>query len=158
MMQLHFIAVGNRMPAWVQQGYVEFARRMPPECKFNLVEIAPEKRTKGSDYKKIIAKEGERILAAMPKGAQVLALDVKGRQWSTEELAQQLDDWMLSGQDVAFLIGGPEGLADSCKRYADGLWSLSRLTLPHPLVRVLLAEQLYRAWTILKHHPYHRGT
>jgi len=155
-MQIHLIAVGTRMPEWVTQGYKEFVRRMPPECRLNLIEVPAGKRTKAADIKRLLAQEGERMLESLPKNALVLALDVNGRQWDTVQLAQQLDGWMREGRDVALLIGGPEGLAPACKARAEGTWSLSTLTFPHPLVRIILAEQLYRATTILKHHPYHK--
>jgi len=155
-MQIHLIAVGNRMPAWVSQGYEEFARRMPSEVRLNLIEIPPAKRTKAADIKRLVRQEGERMLEALPKNALVVALDVTGRQWRTEELAQQLGDWMHEGRDTALLVGGPDGLAPACREQADQSWSLSPLTFPHPLVRVIVAEQLYRATTILKHHPYHK--
>jgi 23S rRNA (pseudouridine1915-N3)-methyltransferase len=155
-MQLHLIAVGNRMPAWVTQGYQEYARRMPPESRLRLVEIAPAKRTRNSDIKRLVEQEGERMLAALPKSATVIALDVEGQTWSTPQLARQLADWQSRGQDVALLVGGPEGLAPACRQRAQIRWSLSALTFPHPLVRIIVAEQLYRATTILKGHPYHK--
>lgn len=145
------------MPAWVTQGYGEFAKRLPHECSLQLVEVAAQKRGKNVDVQQVLYKEGDKILAAIPKGAQVLALDVAGKMWSTDELAHELDNWLRGGTDVALLVGGPEGLDARCLERASRRWSLSRLTLPHPLVRVVLAEQLYRAWTILKNHPYHRG-
>ena len=155
-MQIHLIAVGNRMPEWVSQGYEEFARRMPPECRLKLIEIPAAKRTKAVDIKRLLAQEGERKLEALPKNALVVTLDVSGRRWDTQELAQQLDAWMHEGRDIALLVGGPEGLAPACREQADRSWSLSPLTFPHPLVRIIVAEQLYRATTILKHHPYHK--
>jgi len=155
-MQIHLIAVGNRMPAWVSQGYEEFARRMPSECRLKLIEIPPAKRTKAADIKRLVRQEGERMLEALPKNVMVVALDVAGRQWRTEELAQQLDGWMHEGRDIALLLGGPEGLDPACREKAEQRWSLSLLTFPHPLVRIIVAEQLYRATTILKHHPYHK--
>ncbi len=156
-MKIHLIAVGERMPGWVQQGYDEYARRLPRECQLRLVEIAPGRRGKGADTARAIREEGQRMLAAIPKGARVIALEVNGRPWSTEQLAGQLQDWLAGGSDVALLVGGPEGLADEARAAAHRQWSLSPLTLPHPLVRVLLAEQLYRAWSILSNHPYHRA-
>ena len=155
-MRIHLIAVGERMPAWVQAGYAEYVKRLPPECSLRLVEIAPGKRTKGADVARLMAEEGNRILAAIPKGALVVALEVKGRAWSTEDLAQRLGEWMQGGRDVALLVGGPDGLDARCRERADVLWSLSPLTLPHPLVRVVLAEQIYRAHSLLRGHPYHR--
>lgn len=156
-MQIHLIAVGSKMPAWVTQGYDEFARRLPGECRLNLVEIPAGKRGKNADIARLTQEEGEKMLAAIPKGAFVIAMEVGGKNWSTEQLSQQLDNWLHGGCDVALLVGGPEGLAPACRARADQLWSLSPLTFPHPLVRVVLAEQLYRAWSLLKGHPYHRA-
>lgn len=156
-MNIHLIAVGEKMPAWVKQGYDEYAKRMPRECALKLVEIAPGKRGKNADIARAMRDEGQRMLAAVPKGARVIALEVNGREWSTEQLSQQLDNWMAGGQDVVLLVGGPEGLSDEARALASQQWSLSPLTLPHPLVRVLLSEQLYRAWSILNNHPYHRA-
>ena len=144
------------MPAWVEQGFDEFVRRMPPECRLNLIEVNAAKRSKSSDLARLIKQEGERMLAAIPKNCQVWALDVMGKQWTTEQLASQLEEWMQSGQDIALLVGGPEGLADACQQQAKAKWSLSKLTLPHPLVRIVVAEQLYRAISIIKNHPYHK--
>lgn len=155
-MLIHLIAVGTRMPSWVEQGFSEYAKRMPPESKIKLVEITAGKRGKNSDIDRLTRQEGEKMLAAIPKGAKIVALDVLGEACSTEQLAQELKDWQGSGQDVAILIGGPEGLADECLKQAHQKISLSKLTLPHPLVRVVLTEQLYRATTILKGHPYHK--
>lgn len=156
-MNIHLIAVGNRMPAWVEQGYSEYAKRLPAECRLNLVEVAPGKRGKNPDIARLMRDEGERIRAAIPKGCRVIALEVTGKAWATEQLAKQLGDWLQQGSDLALLVGGPDGLDPACRQAADQLWSLSPLTLPHPLVRVLLAEQLYRAWSLLNHHPYHRA-
>lgn len=144
------------MPAWVTQGYEEYARRLPADCGLRLVEIPAGKRGKGADIARITQQEGEKMLAALPKGARVVVLDVKGRPWSTEVLSQELDAWRHDGRDVALLVGGPEGLAPECVARAEQRWSLSNLTLPHPLVRIVVAEQLYRAWSILHNHPYHR--
>ncbi|HEX9802249.1 MAG TPA: 23S rRNA (pseudouridine(1915)-N(3))-methyltransferase RlmH [Gammaproteobacteria bacterium] len=155
-MQLHLIAVGNRMPAWVEQGYQEYAKRLPPECALALHEIPAGKRGKNADIARLTRQEGEKMAAAIPKGARVVALEVGGRAWSTEQLSARLDSWMGEGRDVALLVGGPEGLEPGLSAAADERWSLSPLTLPHPLVRIVLAEQLYRAWSILKGHPYHR--
>lgn len=155
-MRLHLIAVGNRMPDWVEAGYAEYAKRLPADCALLLHEIAPGKRGKGADLERARREEGEKMLATLPKGAYVVALEVGGKDWDTAELAQRLADWRQQGRDVALLVGGPEGLADACRARADVQWSLSRLTLPHPLVRIVLAEQLYRAWSLLQGHPYHR--
>lgn len=156
-MNIHLIAVGDKMPRWVQDGYAEYAKRLPAECSLQLVEITPGKRGKHSDIARTIRDEGERMLAAIPKGARVIALEVTGRAWTTEQLASQVEGWLAGGRDIALLVGGPEGLAEPCRQRADQQWSLSPLTLPHPLVRVLLSEQLYRAWSILRGHPYHRA-
>jgi 23S rRNA (pseudouridine1915-N3)-methyltransferase len=156
-MQIHLIAVGDKMPRWVQQGYDEYAKRLPAECALRLVEVAASRRGKNADIARIRRDETGRLLAALPKDADAIALEVGGRAWSTEQLAAQLDGWMHGGRDVALLVGGPEGLGEAARAAARRQWSLSPLTLPHPLVRVILAEQLYRAWSILNNHPYHRA-
>lgn len=156
-MHIHLLAVGTRMPDWVRAGFEEYAKRLPPECALKLVEIPAEKRTDNSNVEQLKRKEGERVLAAIPKRARVIALEVNGKPWSTDELAGQLKHWLREGDDVALLVGGPDGLDDACRARAQVQWSLSALTLPHPLVRIVLAEQLYRAWSIVKGHPYHRG-
>ena len=155
-MNIYLLAVGNKMPDWVTKGYQEYAKRLNSDCHLKLIEIAPGKRGKNADLARIKNAEGDKILQAIPKGCLVVALEVKGKSWSTQELSQQLDRWLHGGQDVALLIGGPEGLSEACIARADVKWSLSPLTLPHPLVRVLLSEQLYRAYSILNNHPYHR--
>jgi 23S rRNA (pseudouridine1915-N3)-methyltransferase len=153
------------MPDWVESGYLEYARRLPPECALSLTEIDPLHRGKaggksgpGSAAAELARNdEALRIERAIPKGAATVALDGRGQAWSTEDLSAQLAAWMADGRDRVLLVGGPDGLADSLIRRADCSWSLSRLTFPHPLVRVIVAEQIYRAWTLLKGHPYHRG-
>jgi 23S rRNA (pseudouridine1915-N3)-methyltransferase len=155
-MRLHLIAVGTNMPDWVRQGYDEYSRRMPAECSLQLKEIQAGHRGKGADIKRAVRDEAERMLAAIPTGCRVVCLEVEGRQWSTEELAEELQRWMVDGRDVALLVGGPEGLAQEVRDKAEQRWSLSALTLPHPLVRVVIAEQLYRALSVIKGHPYHR--
>ena len=156
-MKIHLIAVGEKMPRWIQEGYEDYAKRLPGECSLKLVEIPARHRGKNADTARITRQEGQAMLDAVPKNCRVIALDVKGKAWSTPQLSQQLEQWMNGGQDVALLIGGPEGLSAECLAAAQGRWSLSELTLPHPLVRVLVAEQLYRAWSILRNHPYHRA-
>jgi 23S rRNA (pseudouridine1915-N3)-methyltransferase len=156
-MNIYLLSVGNRMPRWVVEGYEEYARRLPAECALHLLEIAPGHRGKNADIQRTLRDEGERMLKALPKNARVWALDVQGSAWSTEQLSARLGDWMAGGQDLALLVGGPEGLADACLQRAEGRWSLSTLTMPHPLVRVVVAEQLYRAWSLLRNHPYHRA-
>jgi len=154
--KIRLISVGTKMPAWVDEGYGDYAKRLSAEITLELVEIAAGKRGKNADLARITDKEGEAMLAAIPAGDRVVALDVQGRSFSTEALAATLEDWLPAGRNTSLLIGGPEGLAPAALARADERWSLSALTLPHPLVRVLLAEQLYRAWTLLKGHPYHR--
>jgi len=144
------------MPSWVTTAYEDYAARLPRECTVNLIEVGAGKRPKGADLKKITAEEGKKMLAAIPKGCRVVALEIQGKPWSTNQLSIQLQNWMQGGQDIALLIGGPEGLAKDCIQRADQSWSLSPLTLPHPMVRVIIAEQLFRAWSILNNHPYHR--
>lgn len=156
-MRIQLLAVGQKMPAWVEQGYKEYAQRLPAEAKLELKEIAPGKRGKKADIQRIIEDEGQRILEALPKSAHIVVLDVEGKAYSTEQLSQRMDDWMHKGQDICLLVGGPEGLSETCRGMAHEKWSLSPLTFPHPLVRVILAEQLYRAWSLLRNHPYHRA-
>ncbi len=156
-MKLTLLAVGTKMPAWVTQGFQEYAKRLPRECSLQLHEIAPAKRGKTGSAEQWKKEEGERILSAIPSNHHVIALDVKGKSWSTEQLAQQLENWQADGRDVSLLVGGPDGLTEQCLQRADQKWSLSALTLPHPLVRIVMAEQLYRAWTVTQNHPYHRA-
>ncbi|MFZ4702861.1 MAG: 23S rRNA (pseudouridine(1915)-N(3))-methyltransferase RlmH [Candidatus Methylumidiphilus sp.] len=155
-MQIHLLCVGNRMPDWVVAGYEEYAKRMPRECELKLREIPPAKRGKNADIDRAIAEEGQKMLAAIPAGDRVVALDLGGSEWSTPQLAQTLSHWLADGRNVSLLVGGPDGLAPSCLALADERWRLSALTFPHSLVRIVLAEQLYRAWGILHNHPYHR--
>ncbi len=145
------------MPAWTNEGYQEYARRLPRECCLKLVEIPLGQRTRSTPVERAVNEEGKRMLAAITPRQRVIAMDVAGRCWSTEQLAEQLVNWLQAGSDVSLLVGGPDGLSDSCMERVEQRWSLSALTLPHPLVRVLLAEQLYRAWTVINHHPYHRS-
>ncbi|MDE1888592.1 MAG: 23S rRNA (pseudouridine(1915)-N(3))-methyltransferase RlmH [Gammaproteobacteria bacterium] len=156
-MRIHLLAAGTRQPAWINAGYGEFAKRLPPECTLRLHEIPLSTARKGHDVARAIGDEGRKMLAAVPDGVRVVALDVNGRSFSSEALARQLGRWLQGGRDLALMIGGPDGLAPDCLARAELKWSLSPLTLPHGLVRVLVAEQLYRAWTILKGHPYHRA-
>ncbi len=155
-MRIHLLAAGTRLPSWINDGYQDYAVRLPPECKLVLKEIPLGASRRGGDTVKAVAEEGARMLAALPTCAHIIALDLRGRSFSSEELAKQLNRWLQDGGDVALLIGGPDGLAPVCRARAEFKWSLSPLTLPHALVRVMVAEQIYRAWTILKGHPYHR--
>jgi 23S rRNA (pseudouridine1915-N3)-methyltransferase len=156
-LRLRILAIGTGMPQWVAEGFATYAQRMRPPLSVELVEIPALARRRGSDLERIRRDEGRRMLASMGDGDRVIALDVLGRSWSTEGLADHLRHWMQEARDTCFLIGGPEGLSEECLARADQRWSLSALTFPHPLVRVILAEQLYRAWTILQGHPYHRS-
>ena len=155
-MRVSILSVGHKMPAWIQEGYQEYARRMPPEIRVELIELKPEERTSGKTVEKARALEGARILAAAPEGVELIALDEKGRAVTTQGLSVMLAGWMRDGTHPAFVIGGADGLSDEVRERATRLVSLSSLTLPHALVRVVLAEQLYRAWSILARHPYHR--
>jgi len=143
------------MPVWVTAGFNEYQRRFPKEMSLELVEIPAGKRGKNADIARILQKEGELTMAAAGK-SRIVTLDIPGKPWTTEQLAQQLEIWKQDGRDVALLIGGPEGLSPECKAAAEQSWSLSPLTLPHPLVRIVVAESLYRAWSITTNHPYHR--
>lgn len=143
------------MPEWVGDAYQDYAQRLPNQL-LQLTELPLGQRPKGGDTHKALVEEGARMLKAIPSQARVIALDPRGRSLSTEDLAQELSSWMQEGRDVALLVGGPDGLAPECLARAEAKWSLSRLTFPHMLVRVIVAEQVYRAWTILQHHPYHR--
>jgi 23S rRNA (pseudouridine1915-N3)-methyltransferase len=155
-MRITIIAVGGKMPAWVEQGVAEYQRRMPRELKIEWREIPLVRRGRDTSADVLRRKEGEKILKAIPARDAVIALDVRGKRWSTEQLAAQLTNWQMSGDNYSLLIGGPDGLSDPCLQRAGQRWSLSDLTMPHPLVRILLSEQLYRAWTINANHPYHR--
>ena len=155
-MKLRLLAVGQKMPSWVTQGVQEYAKRLPADCSLELVEIAPGHRAKNTPIEKAMQQEAEALRKAIRPSDHVVALAVEGKPWSTPELAQQLGQWRMQGGDVALLVGGPDGMTDDILALAKQRWSLSNLTLPHPLVRVLLAEQLYRAWSILQGHPYHK--
>lgn len=155
-MKIDLVAIGERAPAWVRTGFEEYAKRLPPNVRFRLREIRGGRRVKGADIRRLVREEGERLLAAVPKGAHIVALDREGRELSTEALATELSALMARGADLALLVGGPEGLSRECLAAAHARWSLSRLTLAHLLVRVVVAEQIYRAWSVLNRLPYHR--
>lgn len=154
-MRIRLLAVGTRLPRWVSDGYGAYAKRMPKACRLELVEIAPGKRQRGAE--RAMADEAQAMLGRIDRDDAVIALDVKGKPWSTEQLAENMHHWLADGRDRALLIGGPDGLAPDCLARAEQRWSLSALTLPHPLVRIVVAEQLYRAHSLLSNHPYHRG-
>lgn len=156
-MRARLIAVGERMPGWVAEGFAEYRKRLSHELPLELTELKPGARGKGRDDARAIQDEGEAMLAALPHDIHVIALDGRGKTWSSEDLAAQLERWRMSGRDVAFLIGGPDGHSAEVLARADQRWSLGPLTLPHMLVRLVLAEQLYRATTINAGHPYHRA-
>ena len=155
-MKLLIIAVGHRMPAWVQAGFDEFARRLPRELPLQLVEVKAEPRSGGKTVEAMMAAEASRIEAALPPRCRRVILDERGADLTTMALARRLESWQGEGDDVALIVGGPDGLAPAFKASAHEAVRLSSLTLPHALVRPLLAEALYRAWTVLKNHPYHR--
>ncbi len=155
-MKLWILAVGNKMPGWVSEAFAEYAKRMPREARIELLEIKPEKRAGGKTVEQMQESEMERIQAALPAGAMHVMLDERGTEMSTLELAGSMKSWLQEGRDVAFVIGGADGLHPVLRQRAGKLWSLSRLTLPHGMVRVLLAEQLYRAMSVIQGHPYHR--
>jgi 23S rRNA (pseudouridine1915-N3)-methyltransferase len=155
-MRISIVAVGTKMPAWVNQAVEEYSRRLPRELNLQWREIPLARRVRDSKPEQLCEREGEQILKAIPASDKVIALDVEGKRISTAHLARQLESWQMSGANYSLMIGGPDGLSSQCLNRADMCWSLSDLTLPHPLVRVLLTEQLYRAWTITVNHPYHR--
>jgi 23S rRNA (pseudouridine1915-N3)-methyltransferase len=156
-MKAKLIAVGERAPSWVAQGFAEYQKRLSHWLPLELIEIEPGVRGKGRDAARATTDEGARVLSATPRNAHVVALDVPGRAWTSEQLAQRLEHWRGLGRDLSLLIGGPEGHAPEVVSRADEAWSLGPLTLPHMLVRLLVAEQLYRAAAMLANHPYHRG-
>ena len=155
-MRVRLISVGSKMPGWVEDGYKEYSRRLGPDLKLDLVEIPLNRRSKGADVARLQEKEAGQMLSAVGQGDLLVTMEIMGQPWNTEKLADNMGDWMQSGRNVSLMVGGPEGLHPSCTARADLRWSLSPLTLPHPLVRVVLAEQIYRAWSILKNHPYHK--
>lgn len=156
-MKLFVIAVGTRMPGWVNEAFQDYSKRMPRDLRIELVEVRPEPRTSGKSTVQLLEAEAGRIGRAVPRGASRVALDERGREFTTAELARWLAAQRQDGRDIAFLIGGADGLAPAAKSGAEPVLRLSAMTLPHGLARVLLAEQLYRAASILTHHPYHRG-
>jgi 23S rRNA (pseudouridine1915-N3)-methyltransferase len=155
-MKLLILAVGHKMPSWITEGFNEYTKRMPREAKIELLEIKPEPRTTGKSVVQIMEAEAQRIRAALPQDVLRIVLDERGSHWTTKQLAQQMQEWMGGGRDVAFIIGGADGLHESIRGSANQLLALSAMVLPHGMVRVLLAEQLYRAHSLLHNHPYHR--
>ena len=155
-MQIRIIAVGQRLPGWINQGVEEYQKRFPRELKLSLTEIQAGRRSKSGNVEKAMKEEHQRILDSLIPGAHLVILDERGRQKTTLELADNLRDWMQDGEDICLVIGGADGIHSELKKQAREIWSLSALTLPHGLARVLLMEQLYRAWTVVNKHPYHR--
>ena len=155
-MKLFILAVGNKMPEWITRGFLEYTKRMPREATIALVEIKPEPRTTGKSVAQIMESEAQRIEAALPKEVTRIVLDERGTPWTTKQMSQKMQDWLGGGRDVAFIIGGADGLHESVRSGAHQFLALSALTLPHGMVRILLAEQLYRAYSLLHNHPYHR--
>lgn len=156
-MQLIIAAVGHKMPDWIEDGFQEYAKRMPPECRLQLKEIKPVERSGSKTAETVMALERAKIESVIPKGARIVALDERGRDITTSELSRLLTQWQQDGRDVTFVIGGADGLDKDFKSSANMLLRISSMTLPHGVVRVLLAEQLYRAWSITQNHPYHRA-
>lgn len=156
-MKVRVLSIGSKMPAWVQEGIAEYRKRMQGELEFSLIEIAMPKRGKTVNIDQCIQKESEALIAALPAGDHVVALDVEGKSFSTEDLADKIRGYRQQGQNLSLLIGGPDGLSPACLALAAERWSLSALTFPHPLVRIVITEQFYRAISIIKGHPYHRS-
>lgn len=156
-MRIRLLTVTHKSPAWIKEGYEEYAKRLPASCALELIEIPAEKRGTNADLKRIAEREGSKMLASIKPNHYVIALDVNGQSWSTEQLSQQLSNWLQQGQNIDLLVGGPEGLSPACQQRANNKWSLSPLTFPHLIVRLIVAEQIYRAWSVLQKHPYHRG-
>lgn len=155
-MKLHLIAMGQQMPLWVQTAYQDYTKRLPKTCSLVLHELATPKRHKTSVIEQLKAQEAALIMKAIPDSAYTVALDERGTLWSTHTLSEDLRSWQHLGRDIAIIIGGPDGLDQSILDKAQKIRSLSLMTLPHPFVRVMIAEQIYRAWTVLTNHPYHR--
>jgi 23S rRNA (pseudouridine1915-N3)-methyltransferase len=157
MLRLRLITASNRQPDWVDSGADDYAKRLRGRCTLAIETVPLARRTPTTPAERAIADEGERMLKLVPAGAHVVALLESGRPWSTKDLAAKLQGWMQLGAPVCLLVGGPDGLAPACLARATDRWSLSPLTLPHGLVRVVVAEALYRAWSVLENHPYHRA-
>ena len=156
MLRLTLISASNRQPSWVDAGAEDYAKRLHGRCTLEIKTVPLARRTATTPAQRAIDDEGARMLALVPQSAHVVALLESGKPWSTQELARKLEKWMQLGAPVALLVGGPDGLSTDCTARANERWSLSSLTLPHGLVRVVVAEALYRAWSLLENHPYHR--
>jgi len=154
---IHLIAVGQKMPAWVGLACDDYLKRLPRDLQLNMIEVPLIKRGKNPDIQRVVRDESRKVMESIPAGCSLVVLDVKGKKISTEQLATTLNSWMQQGRDIAIVIGGPDGLSDELLQRADQAFSLSDMTFPHPLVRIIIVEQLYRAWSILSNHPYHRA-
>jgi len=154
---IRLLAVGDRQPAWVNDAYKSYAERLPREWKFRLDTIPTVRRGKNDKSRQAMEAEGEQVIARLQDAEQLVLLDERGKALSSNGLASKLADWQQDGRDLCLLIGGPDGVSDACRRRADFTWSLSSMTLPHGLARVLVTEQLYRAWSMHSGHPYHRA-
>lgn len=155
-MKFYILAIGNKLPQWINKAYLEYAKRFAQDITIELIEIKPEKRSSSKNKENILNTECQRIKAAIPAGCRLVVLDEQGKQWSTVQLAEEIEKWMQEGGNTVFIIGGADGLHEDIKSLAHATFSLSNLTFPHGFVRVLLAEQLYRAVSLIKNHPYHR--
>ncbi len=156
-MHIRLLAVGDRQPSWVDDAFDIYSERYPREWKFRLDTIATVRRNKSKQSSQAMARESEQILAKLSSREQVVLLDERGKQLTSDSLTAKLTEWQQDGRDLCFIIGGPDGVSEACRQRADFRWSLSQLTLPHGMVRVLFAEQLYRAWSLQAGHPYHRA-
>ncbi len=156
-MKFRLVSVGKKMPSWVEEGYIEYAKRLRGAVPLDLIELNPAKRTQNSSASQLMDEEAQRLLHSAGERSHIVALDERGSSWSTAQLATRMQSWFAGGQTVSLLIGGADGLAPSVRQRADEIWSLSPLTFPHPMVRVIVIEQLYRAWSLNNGHPYHRG-
>jgi 23S rRNA (pseudouridine1915-N3)-methyltransferase len=157
MLRLSLITASNRQPEWVDEGADDYAQRLRGRCTLEIKTVPLARRTATTPVERAMQDEGERMLALLPPAAHLVALLENGKPWSTKDLAAKLESWMQRGAPVAFLVGGPDGLSPACVARANERWSLSNLTLPHGLARVVVAEALYRAWSLLENHPYHRA-
>lgn len=155
-MRIAVVSASARQPDWVRNGFDAYAKRLRGSCTLTLTEVALPRRSRSRPKPDLVDAEGRQLLARVPKGAHVTALDERGSPWTTAELAHRLEQWLAGGRPVALLIGGPDGLSQACRERADESWAVSALTLPHGLVRIVVAEAIYRAWSVLENHPYHR--
>jgi 23S rRNA (pseudouridine1915-N3)-methyltransferase len=155
--KINIIAIGNKMPAWVEEASLDFIKRMPAEIKINSLLLPLIKRGKNPDIPRVVRDESRKILSAIPKGSALVVLDVLGQSVTTMKLSSLLESWLQHGQDISIVIGGPDGVSDELLSASSLKISLSALTFPHTLARVILLEQIYRAWSILNNHPYHRA-